>query len=370
MRTALALLICVHFGTAIGQVITVVRNGQSFFHYDISQLSTLISTNSPAHTLPGDTIILPGAAIWTPNIVINKPLTIVGAGVIPSGATVTGLTILNSTTGSPGQPLFTIVAEGAGSSFHGIVFQMQVRFFGFNLNTPSFSATFERCLLNNGLSLVAFMSPSQAPPASNVTVRQSIIRNGISNSSTLGPSGFQVLNSFIVGSVNITGNNFATNTFVNQSIVLGPGTQTSNGGVVFTNSIFARTTGTYSYPSSYATFSNNLFGTSSGAPPSFGPNVTQSGNQSAANTLIFQNVTEWNDFNGNFNYQLPVSSPAVGIGLGGYNAGVYGGPPGNPWKELAIPFNPHWQELLPLGTLGVTQGGTINVTIQGAAQQN
>ncbi|MBK9764411.1 MAG: hypothetical protein IPO87_13900 [Flavobacteriales bacterium] len=154
MKTLSLLFVLSMFaGTVAAQteVITVLRNGQSFFHYDVSQLATLISTTSPDHTMPGDTIILPGGAISCPNIGIDKPLTIVGAGILQSGATVTDVTQWTSTTPNQGSsPGFYINSGGAGSSFHGIVFNSAVRFSGAGNNATTFSASFERCSLRGG----------------------------------------------------------------------------------------------------------------------------------------------------------------------------------------------------------------------------
>ena len=359
---------------ATAQVITVLRNGQSFFHYDVSQLATLISTTSPAHTLPGDTIILPGGSISCPNIGINKPLTISGAGILQSGAIVTEVTQWTSTTPNQGtSPGFYIQSGGAGSSFHGIVFNSSVRFTGAGNNAPAFSASFTRCSLRGGLFLSTFgqFSIWSACPA-NVTFKQCLITGINFGASSTAVTNFQLNNCFIAEAIGITGANAATSTFVNQCIILGAGSHTANAGVVFSNNIFVKNTGTFSFQNSNATFYNNVFGTQAGGVlPTFGMGATESDNVPAANTSIFENVTDFTFFFPNFNYQLSAGSQASGIGEDGFDAGVYSGPPGNPWKPNAIPFNPHWTGLLPSGgSLGTTTGGVINVTIQGAAQQN
>ena len=353
------------------QVITVLRNGQSFFHYDVTQLATLISTTSPDHTMPGDTIILPGGAISCPNIGINKPLTIVGAGILQPGATVTDITQWTSTTPNQGtSPGFYISSGGAGSSFHGISFNSSVRFTGAGNNDPAFSATFTRCSLRGGLYLSTFgqFSIWSACPA-NVTMKQCLITGINSGASSTPVTNFQLNNCFIADAVGITGTNAASSTSVNQCIILGSGSHSANAGVVFSNNIFVKNSGTFNFQNSSATFYNNVFGTQAGGSlPIFGSSSFESANVPAVATTIFQNVTDFTYFYPTFDYQLPTGSPASGMGLDGYDAGVHAGPPGNPWKSNAIPFNPHWSSLSP--SLGNSNGGTINVNFTGAAQEN
>jgi len=376
MRTLITLTFALFiFHSTTAQVITVLRNGQSFFHYDANELAALVSTTSPAHTLAGDTIILPGGTLTTANFVVGKPLTFIGAGTIQAGTQVTGPTVLvNVPPGGLGiQPQLSIGSGAAGGSFHGVSFQSPVRFIDFGMNTPDFNFTFVRCQFSSLFNISGPMNQFSQfpPPASNITAKHCVFTSGINNTSIAAPVNFQAINSFIAGSINLTGINVATSTNVSQCILLGTGTHSVNAGVTFSNNIFVRNTGGYDFPNSNASFYNNLFGTSAGTPPTFGANAFESGNQATAISIIFQNVADFNVFNQNYNYQLATGSPAIGIGQGGYNAGVYGGPPGNPWKPNAIPFNPHWVGLTPAGgNLGTTNGGIINVTIQGAAQQN
>lgn len=367
-HTCLFLLFSLLLTLGHAQVITVQRNGQSLFHYDVSQLATLISTTSPDHTLPGDTIILPGGAISCPNIVIDKTLTLIGAGILQSGTPVTGVTQWTSTTPNQGtSPGFYIQSGGAGSSFHGIEFNSSVRFSGGN--TPTFSATFVRCSLRGGLYLSTFgqFSIWSACPA-NLTLKQCLITGINYGASSTPVTNLQVLNCFIAESVGVTGTNAASSTLVNQCVILGAGSHSENSGVVFSNNIFVKNTGTFSFQNSNATFYNNVFGTPAGGPlPVFG-SAFASGNVPATSTSIFEGVTDFTYFFPNFNYRLPDTSPAIGVGQGDYDAGVHAGPPGSPWKEDAIPFNPHWVYLQP--NLGTSSNGVINVSFSGAAQQD
>ena len=359
MRYATFLLLGLVLNVANGQVITVLRNGQSFFHYDVSQLATLVETNSSDYTLAGDTILLPGGTISIVDpLQVNKQLTIVGAGMLPTGTPVTTPTTITSLA-SP-QDGVQLTQAASGVSFHGINFDLPVTFVGVGLNAPSFSASFVRCGFDSGLDLNSSSGFGPYPPAQNVALTNCVVRGGIHNSSVVAPSGLQVNSCFITGAIDLAVSNGAANTSVNGCIILGNGILSANPGVQFTNNIFTKNSGTYSLGSTQACYTNNLFATQSGATPAIGTAYCAwNGNAPAANAVVFQNVADFNDFNANFDYHTQAAYQ---------NYGVYAGV--LPWKEGGIPFNPHWDSLLPVGTLGTTNGGTINVTIQGSAQQN
>ncbi|MBK9537499.1 MAG: hypothetical protein IPO12_01890 [Flavobacteriales bacterium] len=84
---------------------------------------------------------------------------------------------------------------------------------------------------------------------------------------------------------------------------------------------------------------------------------------------VFINVGSYVDFDEAYDYHL--TSNSIGSGMGvpvGTDVGIYDGPQGSPWKEDAIPFNPHWLSLSP--SLGTSVGGVVNVNLSGEAQQD
>lgn len=347
------------------QVITVQRNGQSFFHYDVNQFEALIETTSPSHTLPGDTVILPGGIITTAALVVNKPLTFIGAGMLESGAPVTFRTTLDGGTGL-GADLI-IDGAAAGVSFHGIAFDRPIAFSG-QVNVPTFNAAFYRCRFMTSFGLGGLFN---APP-SNVTIVQSILDGAIGSTNGT-PANLTVSNCFITG---VIGLHVGSNVLFDQNIIFVPSLNNPSytyTGVSFTNNMFLRSGVSVIGFSSVngATFYNNLFATNGANNPAFtfGPNVGANvGNQSAPSiNVLFANVPTFTGFNEQYDYHLLPGSPGVGMGLFGYDVGVHDGPPGAAWKEDGIPFNPHWEELSPLGT---TNGGVVNVSIKAAAQQN
>ena len=82
-------------------------------------------------------------------------------------------------------------------------------------------------------------------------------------------------------------------------------------------------------------------------------------------SAIFQNVTG-NTFNYSFNYHIIPSFTSQIIGTDALELGIYGS--SNPYKEGAVPLNPHIQSktIAP----STTPNGMLNVNIKVAAQNN
>jgi len=344
---------------ATAQVITRLSGGVSHFSYNTSDLLGVVTS-----ALDGDTIILPGGPLNIGGLSVTKNITFVGAGILQSGTPVTGQTQIVYAF----QQDIVISAGGNGSSFHGIHFMRPVRFTG-----GVSSVSFVRCSFDSGLSLAGF----QQIAANNIIIKQCIFAGSLISGGSA-PQNLSVSNTFLSGGIDF-GQGISTATF-SQCIIFGvTNTQTNrNQGVIYTNNVLIFGPGTSNTGLYNASYYNNLFCRSTGNIINWqgafdgGENV---GFQMAANNP-FVNVPlntlgsfiPSNDYQ--INTQIP-TNPATAMGQGGYNVGVYGGPPGNPWKPNAIPFNPHWTGLLPSGgSLGTTTGGVINVTIQGAAQQN
>lgn len=361
MRTAnhiLGILLLLPAVPAAAQVIAVHRNGETYFHYDVNQFEALIETTSPNHTLPGDTILLPGGTITTPILLVDKPLTFIGAGMLASSTPVTTPSVLAGNT-VPNNNL-VLQAGAAGTSFHGIRFDRVVAFNG-NVNTSSFSSRFLQCYFEDEVSLSTTTISSNSPY--NVSIEQCVINNDISASDNPGPENLSITNSHVRGALWFVYP--SSNCSFSQNIIYANSLSNYGypyTGFTFTNNILLRAgTSPIGFGSVQgASFYNNLFSTTAGNNPAytFGPNVGANvGNLSApviAN--IFENVTSYSSYVEAFDYHLKAGSPALGAGLSGYDLGVYGGPPGTAWKEVPVPFNPHWVQLPPLG---VDSGGVV-----------
>ncbi|MCC6541825.1 MAG: hypothetical protein IT225_06360 [Flavobacteriales bacterium] len=344
---------------AHSQVIALQSNGNSTFFYDVNNLSAIISA-----ALDGDTIILPGGPI-TPSgsLTLTKRLVWVGAGYRPDTNVVTTPTVI---TAHPNNQIF--IQQGAsGSRFHGIRFERVVQVGG---GAPSqvTDIGITRCEFASTLRLSAALGNSSA----NVQVRQCVLRQGIGIPQGMGagalnaPQGFLAENCIIVGSIDFGAS--MTTGAVTNCILLSPdlASQTRNNGLTYSNCVFSNTANNLSINNpSY--FEQCLFAQPGGALPNWGPTAFNlSGNLSSNlnSTNVFRNVPVWTGFDYNYDYRLtPTTSPA--LNMGGVDSGIYGGP--STWKEGAIPFNPHWISLNPLGN---TTGGVISVNFSAAAQQD
>ncbi|MBP6313677.1 MAG: hypothetical protein KA408_15490 [Flavobacteriales bacterium] len=351
---------------ATAQVITRLSGGTSYFYYP-PPLGTDNLANVIAVAANNDTIILPGGIITSYNgLNISKPLTIVGAGVFPAGTPVTDRTIIPNTLGGNS---FNISSSGNGSSFHGIQFEDNI-----TLSSGVISISFLRCEF---LLSVPLNPPGGSVHANGVQFKHCILRSGIVGGNAQNIS----VNNCIVQSPGLSFNTIASNISVAQSVFLLTGNGFSGGSPnsTWTNNIFVlQNTSTFDLNGA-GSFQNNLFALTGTPSITYGSTGLYTGNQAiplgplGASNPNFLNISSVATFNMNVDdYQLkPAGQANAMVGVGGYKVGIFSGPLGNPWKPNAIPFNPHWTGLLPTGgTLGATNGGTINITIQGAAQQN
>ncbi len=360
----LLILFNLSLSSVYAQVITKLSGGASSFFYDVNELNTIVS-----EAMDNDTIILPGGPInLNGSLVVNKKLVLIGAGIQTVGTPVTGITTLIGTNVGGFQEMVVVESTGAGSKFTGMNFQAPFRFAGFGNDAPTFSAAFERCMFSSGFALSAFASPVVPPSASNVTVKQCIFLGEISASTNTAPQNLLIENSILAGGLNFGGSNIAT-AQVTQCLLLNMSTTNgANQGVQFTNSIFTRNGSSYNLNSA-SSYANSLFVLSGGDQLIWsgafngGSNVGFQG----TSTNVFLDLASFTTYSENSDYHLVTGSPGLNMGTNG-EVGIYGGPTGSQWKEGAIPFNPHWESLQP--SLGISNGGVINVSFSGAAQQD
>lgn len=347
------LLITLTPGYLRGQVITKLHNGVSTFYYDVNDLPNIV-----ASALDNDTIILPGGPIACTDILVTKPLTFIGAGMLDDSTQVTGRTVLTYIFNEP----LNIQPGGSNSSFHGMDIQRDVMF-GDGVS----SITFERCAFNDFV-----LGEMNDVAASNVHLKHCLFRSGIASNGGSGstlPQGLLVENCIIEGGIHFGANNIAS-AQVTQCILLDMTTATNeNAGVTFTNNIFTRYAGLYSFNSA-STYACNLFCMTTGTTLSWTGATDQGGNigwQLTSNN-VFVDVPTYSDYDEDYDYHLAIGSPGASLTCTLNEAGIYGGPFGASWKEGGIPFNPHWVSFP--ASLGTSNGGVINVNFSGAAQQD
>jgi hypothetical protein len=350
MRTTLTLLFLALVAGLKAQVITKLHEGSSTFYYDVTQLHMIV-----AGAMSGDTIILPGGPIATGGFNLNKELTFIGAGILGTGTPVTGKTIVPYAFN-----MDIVIQQGSeGSSFHGIDFQRPVRFTG-----GVSDVAFTRCAFD----LFPMAGFNMTAP-SNVHIKHCIFRSGITNGGSTAPQGLVITNCIIDGGISLSGG--VASAQVTYCLILDMNFSSGlNPGVTYSNNIFTRTFASYTlnHASYYAC---NLFCMTGGTTLTWSGATDLGGNlgwQLAGNN-IFQNVPDINAYNETYDYHLSAGSPGLStaqMSCAQGEVGIYGGP--TPWKEGAIPFNPHWLGLNP--ALGGTNGGVINVNLSGAAQQD
>ncbi len=327
----------------ISILLTLTTAAQSVFVLDGVSGTRVYSTIDTAmiYAEDGDYLYLPATSISVPaGLVINKRLNIIGAGHYPDSTQATGVT---SITG-----MVYFLTPSSGSMLQGIYINGNIYFGTNNTNGAVTNILISRC---NVASIHLSYNGSDFWGGEYVNIRENIIRESIAFAQV-------------------------KNVVVENNIIEG-GLQYGNGMITIRNNICLRKNANLVYYLSAARFDNNIFMSSSsfaygGSGNLYYNNIFKetdplgaefsSGNQfNVTDLFVSQSGT---GFIYAQNYHLTPSSPARGAGMAGTDCGVYGG--ANPYKEGAVPVNPHIQtKLLPAQT---DAQGKINVQVKVAAQ--
>lgn len=319
-----------------GQSLVAVQNGGTPRFYSILEEAINNAQNK-------DTIYIPGGAYsfkdsW---ITIDKELHLIGCGHHPDSAKVLP-TVLNAH--------IKLISGASNSSFEGF-------------------------LLNGD-----FVVPSDDEDVDNITIQRcsfSSIR--LSRLSEYWLVSENVVIGAVIGGYNspYAKNNVFTNNFIGSTIYYFGQNNTfknnyinCNGcnfnlidGCYFTNNIFDLN---HSEPFIYqviaSVFENNIFFWSNYIPASC-INKNNIFSQSSSTTFNNNNLKY---FDYKEDYHLKPDSPGKNAGTDGTDIGLYGG--AYPWKEGAIPSNPHYQrvQISPK----TDNSGKLNVKVKVAAQDN
>jgi hypothetical protein len=318
--------------------ITLSHNGNASFFTNLTPALTA--------AVNGDTIYLPGGPInASSTIIINKQLTIVGAGHYPDSTMATFQTLL---------PDVYIVTGADGGSISGV----RGNYFNFGTSTSNQNVNnyrIERCYIN--LLQPGFDANSTSQ---NILITENIIRNNIYNpfSSVLFEKNIFMKYAYY-GFPAIFNNNIFY-------VPCGYGSFSANNSV-FNNNIFIVPDCNY-FNFNGATnciFYNTLFSTIEPGTISISwySNINMNTLVSESMASTFENATT-NDFSYSNNYHLKSTSNGHDAGTDGTDVGIFG--TGFPAKDGAVPFNPHISSkniapnLSPTGKLGVD----ITVTAQ------
>lgn len=308
--------------------------------------TTLFSGAQPlqdAYTaaVDGDTIYLPGATFGA--LTIAKRLVIYGTGHYPDSTTVTGISVINGINYNAGSD---------NSRIEGVKINGEINNFNYEIKVDSITIT--KCYITGSIQLYSNNFDNTHPKCENWKIYRNVIMNSISCTDA---SNIKIFNNIIGSQILsiyeyglIDNNIFLTNaTFflsnVNYSLIQ--------------NNIFLNQYIVLS--GQFCEFDNNLYTLA----PSLGSNNTDLNSYyPITQSTIFVNQSG-NTFDYTQNYHL--QSPGTYLGADGSQIGIYGGHY-YPYKEGAVPFNPHIiSKTIPQNT---DVNGHLNINIKVDAQNN
>lgn len=292
--------------------------------------------NSANH---GDTIYIPGGTFNSPST-INKRLIIFGAGHYLDSSLVGGKTIINGN--------LTLSDSADNTYLEGFEVNGDINF---TANQSINYVSIIRCKFN-GLSITGNINPSN-----NLSFIGCVF-NGINLENA---QNVLVSNNIIISSINNTNSNLICNNIIFQAgIYVGYYTYTAINGNnnVIKNNIFR-------IPNVVNGQGNTLISNLSNAvDPNFGANAQAYNNMlNIADSLVFVNQTG-NTFNYSHNYHL--KSPNLYLGDDNTQVGIYGG--SFPYKEGAVPLNPHIRRKIIANQ--TNNNGELQIEVEASAQSN
>ncbi len=297
------------------QSLIAVQNGNSPKFYSILQ-------DAINNAQIKDTIYIPGGPYSFTNstITIDKELHLIGAGHHADSIAVTGTTQLNAS--------IHLITGSNNSTFEGFILNGNF-YSGKSTNDEDVdNITISRCICS-GILLSQF--------STNWLVRGNIIRGIVQgnnfSSSTSAQNNIFSNNVFEGLTTNFGPNNiFRNNIFLSGDVPLLSGID----GCIFQNNIIVNFT-----ISSLTSciFDNNLYFSTFSVPVG---SISSNNITNQTNTSTFVNQTG-STFSYSHNYHLQTSSPGKNAGKDGTDIGIYGG--AFPWKEGAVPSNPHFQSV-------------------------
>jgi hypothetical protein len=291
----------------------------------------------------GDTIYLPGGS-FAPPANFNKTLTIFGTGHYPDSTEVTGKTFINGGV--------TLVTGADNFYIEGVEITGA---FTFDNNHSVNWVTVKRCRINGVLNV----NGNLATPSSNLAVIGCVL-NGASLPNAQNAAFFNSIFSGEASNISSsTGNIYKNNIFMQNNYPPTTYATTLNGGGnnLIENNIFLRNRD-YEIGGSGNTIKNNIFPKTA---PVLGTQPISSGNFTGIELAdLFVNQIG-NAFSYAHDYHL--QEPETYLGTDGTQVGIYGGI--FPWKEGAVPSNPHIQSAIVAPT---TNEGKLNVQIKAISQ--
>lgn len=350
MKTLLSLFLVIAFTlTVSAQAVIVVQN--------TTETRTFQTLNAAVEAaVNGDNIYMPGGSFVVNSLIINKRLNIIGAGHVPDSTRATGQTLVHGN--------IHFVTGSDYSTIQGIFFSNTIHMGYDSSNGNVSNILISRC----NMEQLIFSSHSNMSDlgANNIHVKDCIIRTSMHCNNSQN----QVIDNCIIGwSVNNINGGF---TFNNCIFLYNPGNNYNLyvvNAAIFNNCIFSvagKGNLVYSNSISPSSFNHCIFAFT--ATQDIGTNYGAYLNNCIGNVDIlnlYANVPEYK-FDYTYDFRLSENSVAIGAGIEGTDCGIYGG--ANPYKEGAVPMNPHIQMVdIPATTDGQ---GKLNIRVKVKAQNN
>lgn len=276
-------------------------------------------------------LYLPGGNFAVGTLVISKSVRIIGAGFWPDSTLATGKTTISGNLN---------IKKGADSgSLCGLEIKGNVQF-GDAASNGASNYGISRCSMYE-LWLGYTSSNAAASSVHDLFISESFISSSVFGNYA---KNCVFLKNMVGGNLNYFNGNvqFVNNLFLYEGIAYGATMMNTVSSCEFKNNVFLKSTGC-SYctviggGSDYNVFANNIFtetltfpmGNNSGTGNIFGKTTSD----------IFVNY-QTNVFVAD--YRMKSTGPGKNAGTDGYDIGIYG--TSYPWKDGAVPFNPHIQK--------------------------
>lgn len=341
---------------SLSLLFVVIANAQYKFALQSAGTSQFYGSLEQAYTnaVSGDTIYIPGGAfnISSGTLQIDKEIHLIGVGHYPDSTTATNYSYLN------GNIRFLIGSDN--SSITGFYLTGNVNLGSSTSNHLVNNLNISRCNINQ--IQFSYSTSSDNSSSSGHLVSENVIRAIIYiNNSQNVLIEKNIINYAIIG---FNGNLLAKNNiFLYQNGCAGY--NISGTGGVFENNVFYNLSygcgGSPIHGSVSSIYTNNLFAFNLTFP--FGTNIGSGNIVNVPQTDIFINHTGI-AFDYSYDYHLNPLSGGQNAGNDGTDVGIYGTT--LPYKEGAVPFNPHiiQQSIDPQ----TNSNGEINVSIKVGAQ--
>jgi len=336
-------------GTAEAQLQRIVVQGTG-----APQVFTDINA-AIAAAQPGDKLYFSGGLFTSAtDIIVDKQLHLIGAGIHPDSSAVTATTTITSS----GSSDFIILTAASGSTFTGLVLNpgAYITYGTSEADDDPTGLLFQRCRFTARMYTYTLSTDA----ASSTTFDECIFNHHIYAGNSAGTFTRCILD--YQSGTGAAINGFGT-LFIDHCVFLNVYAFSGSDGATISNSI-CTTTDYVVYQSNNVTFTNCLFSGTTYTGNSSGEVITNC-TLNVPPASIFINETD-NDYQYTDDLHLAPGSGGVGAANDGTDIGIYG--TSSPYKPGGVPYNPHFRSasIAP----ATNPNGDLPVNIRVAAQPN